>query len=73
MFTGLKAVTHFGRPQFQEFLESLHIEHPEVSEKSHFVVNQIDYQSAFEFMRRLNIVYLRVLICMSDATFHLLS
>lgn len=32
LFTGLKAVTHFGRPQFQEFLESLHIEHPEAKQ-----------------------------------------
>ncbi|XP_078313072.1 dual oxidase 2-like isoform X3 [Crassostrea virginica] len=32
LFTGLKAITHFGRPQFQEFLESLHIEHPEAKQ-----------------------------------------
>ncbi|XP_048733941.2 dual oxidase 2-like isoform X2 [Ostrea edulis] len=32
LFTGLKAITHFGRPQFQEFLESLHREHPEAKQ-----------------------------------------
>ncbi|XP_061164792.1 dual oxidase 2-like [Saccostrea echinata] len=32
LFTGLKAITHFGRPQFQEFLESLHSEHPEAKQ-----------------------------------------
>ncbi|KAK3098032.1 hypothetical protein FSP39_015507 [Pinctada imbricata] len=32
LFTGLKAITHFGRPKFQDFLESLHYEHPEASQ-----------------------------------------
>lgn len=28
LFTGLRATTHFGRPQFEEFFKSLHHEHP---------------------------------------------
>jgi len=31
MFTGLKATTHFGRPQFDLFLDSLQIKHRDVS------------------------------------------
>ena len=31
MFTGLKAETHFGRPQFEHFLDSLQVEHHSVS------------------------------------------
>uniref|UniRef100_H2ZJJ0 NAD(P)H oxidase (H2O2-forming) n=1 Tax=Ciona savignyi TaxID=51511 RepID=H2ZJJ0_CIOSA len=30
MFTGLKAITHFGRPQFEAFLDSLQTKHKEV-------------------------------------------
>ncbi|XP_076465945.1 dual oxidase 1-like [Babylonia areolata] len=30
LFTGLKATTHFGRPDFVEFLFSLQLEHPQV-------------------------------------------
>jgi len=30
MFTGLKAITHFGRPQFEQFLDSLQMEHSDV-------------------------------------------
>ena len=30
LFTGLKATTHFGRPDFLDFLFSLQLEHPEV-------------------------------------------
>ncbi|XP_071091375.1 dual oxidase 2-like [Haliotis cracherodii] len=30
LLTGLRAVTHFGRPEFDEFLNSLHYEHPQV-------------------------------------------
>ncbi|KAK3606272.1 hypothetical protein CHS0354_037948 [Potamilus streckersoni] len=32
LFTGLKAVTHFGRPEFVDFLRSLHDEHPDVNQ-----------------------------------------
>ncbi|XP_060062787.1 dual oxidase 2-like [Ylistrum balloti] len=32
LFTGLSATTHFGRPQFQDFLTSLHLEHPTVKQ-----------------------------------------
>ncbi|KAK3606293.1 hypothetical protein CHS0354_037969 [Potamilus streckersoni] len=32
LFTGLKAVTHFGRPDFVDFLQSLHYQHPEVKQ-----------------------------------------
>ncbi|XP_021358388.1 dual oxidase 2-like isoform X2 [Mizuhopecten yessoensis] len=32
LFTGLSATTHFGRPQFQDFLTSLHLEHKEVKQ-----------------------------------------
>ncbi|XP_014663461.1 PREDICTED: dual oxidase 2-like [Priapulus caudatus] len=31
LFTGLKSITHFGRPQFASFLNSLQDEHPEVA------------------------------------------
>lgn len=31
LFTGLKAVTHFGRPHFEEFFYALSQEHKEVS------------------------------------------
>ncbi|CAN7939038.1 unnamed protein product, partial [Ixodes hexagonus] len=31
LFTGLRAVTHFGRPDFPGFLDSLQLEHPTVS------------------------------------------
>ncbi|XP_062620936.1 dual oxidase 2-like [Saccostrea cucullata] len=30
LFTGLSAVTHFGRPDFQDFLKSVKMEHPNV-------------------------------------------
>lgn len=30
LFTGLSAVTHFGRPNFQDFLKSVRSEHPNV-------------------------------------------
>lgn len=30
LFTGLRAVTHFGRPDFKGFLDSLQLEHPSV-------------------------------------------
>ncbi|ESP00714.1 hypothetical protein LOTGIDRAFT_112352 [Lottia gigantea] len=30
LFTGLRAVTHFGRPKMEDFLHSLHHEYPEV-------------------------------------------
>ncbi|XP_067665053.1 dual oxidase 1-like [Haliotis asinina] len=30
LLTGLRATTHFGRPEFDEFLNSLHYEHPQV-------------------------------------------
>ncbi|KAK3606271.1 hypothetical protein CHS0354_037947 [Potamilus streckersoni] len=32
LFTGLKATTHFGRPEFVDFLQSLHYEHPDVKQ-----------------------------------------
>jgi len=32
LFTGLAAKTHFGRPNFQDFLMSLKYEHPNVSQ-----------------------------------------
>lgn len=32
LFTGLRATTHFGRPQFEEFFKSLHHEHPSVKQ-----------------------------------------
>ena len=32
LFTGLQATTHFGRPKFQDFLQSLKYEHANVSE-----------------------------------------
>ncbi|KAL3866800.1 hypothetical protein ACJMK2_044068 [Sinanodonta woodiana] len=32
LFTGLKAVTHFGRPEFVDFFRSLHDEHPTVKQ-----------------------------------------
>ncbi|WAR00874.1 DUOX2-like protein [Mya arenaria] len=32
LFTGLRATTHFGRPQFEEFFRSLHVEHPKVKQ-----------------------------------------
>ncbi|KAL4227430.1 hypothetical protein ACF0H5_012874 [Mactra antiquata] len=32
LFTGLRAKTHFGRPQFEEFFKSLHYEHPSVKQ-----------------------------------------
>ena len=31
LFTGLRSITHFGRPQFEPFLQSLQDEHPTVS------------------------------------------
>ncbi|KAH6937564.1 hypothetical protein HPB50_001717 [Hyalomma asiaticum] len=31
LFTGLRAITHFGRPDFSGFLDSLQVEHPTVS------------------------------------------
>lgn len=31
LFTGLKAVTHFGRPDFHQFFDSIHTLHPNVS------------------------------------------
>lgn len=31
LFTGLKAVTHFGRPQFEDFFWAITQEHKEVS------------------------------------------
>ena len=31
LFTGLQATTHFGRPKFLDFLESLKYEHTDVS------------------------------------------
>lgn len=30
LFTGLGSTTHFGRPRFEDFLMSLHKEHPKV-------------------------------------------
>ncbi|XP_013378732.1 dual oxidase 2-like isoform X2 [Lingula anatina] len=30
LFTGLRSITHFGRPQFENFLDSLQEEHPDV-------------------------------------------
>lgn len=30
LFTGLKAVTHFGRPNFEQFLKSVQAVHPQV-------------------------------------------
>jgi len=38
MFTGLKAMTHFGRPQFEPFLNSLQTMHSDVSAKYSFTV-----------------------------------
>ncbi|KAK3606296.1 hypothetical protein CHS0354_037972 [Potamilus streckersoni] len=32
LFTGLKAVTHFGRPEFVDFFQSLHYQHPDVKQ-----------------------------------------
>ncbi|KAG1674994.1 Dual oxidase 2 [Nymphon striatum] len=31
LFTGLRSITHFGRPNFISFLDSLQLEHPDVS------------------------------------------
>lgn len=31
LFTGLRAVTHFGRPKFPEFLKGIRSLHPDVS------------------------------------------
>jgi dual oxidase len=36
LFTGLRSITHFGRPEFKQFFEMLQVEHPNVSSFSPF-------------------------------------
>ena len=33
LFTGVRAQTHFGRPDFDKILDAIHARHPKVSEK----------------------------------------
>lgn len=48
LFTGLKAKTHFGRPNFEVFFDSLQLEHPNVRSSQ---ISNYHYVSYFQVER----------------------
>lgn len=50
LFTGLRSTTHFGRPDFNDFLMSLHEEHPKVNVHFGMSAHQTKLENDFLYL-----------------------